>query len=350
MITRDGPQPIMSASWSWASRWLGTAEVQALAQGWVAALQALAHHVRQPGAGGHTPSDFPLVALSPAQLHSLEPLPGGLHDVLPLSPLQEGLVFQALYDEAAPDVYTVQVRLELDGALDTPRLRRAGQRLLERHPNLRAAIRRQGLTQPLQVIARHVELPWQQADLSDLPPAAQQARCQQLLQADRRRRFDLEQPPLLRATLLRLGAQRHLLALTNHHLLMDGWSMPIFLGELMALYGDTALPPPAPYADYLAFLARQDKAASLATWARYLEGVAPTRLAPDTPARPAAETPARPAPETPARPAHDTPARPGARHPRARRTTPPRHCPNIACSTCRVASAPACVNWPASTA
>ncbi len=296
VITRDGPQPIMSASWSWASRWLGTAEVQALAQGWVAALQALAHHVRQPGAGGHTPSDFPLVALSPAQLHSLEPLPGGLHDVLPLSPLQEGLVFQALYDEAAPDVYTVQVRLELDGALDTPRLRRAGQRLLERHPNLRAAIRRQGLTQPLQVIARHVELPWQQADLSDLPPAAQQTRCQQLLQADRRRRFDLEHPPLLRATLLRLGAQRHLLALTNHHLLMDGWSMPIFLGELMALYGDTALPPPAPYADYLAFLARQDKAASLATWARYLEGVAPTRLAPDTPARPAHDT-ATPRPE-----------------------------------------------------
>ena len=308
VVTRDGPQPVMSASWSWASRWLGAAEAQALAQGWVAALQALARHVRQPGAGGHTPSDFPLVALSPDQLHTLERIPGGLHDVLPLSPLQEGLVFQALYDEAAPDVYTVQVRLDLDGALDLPRLQHAAQRLLERHPNLRAAIRRQGLTQPLQVIARHVELPWQQVDLSGLPPAAQQARCQQLLQADRRRRFDLEQPPLLRATLLRLDPRRHLLALTNHHVLMDGWSMPIFLGELMALYAGTALPPPAPYADYLAFLARQDKAASLATWARYLEGVAPTRLAADTPARLAADTPARLAADTPARPAPDTPA------------------------------------------
>ncbi|HWY25611.1 MAG TPA: condensation domain-containing protein, partial [Nevskia sp.] len=283
VVTSDGPQPTMSASWSWASRWLGAAEVQALAQGWVAALEALARHVRQPGAGGHTPSDFPLVTLSPAQLAALERLPGGLTDVLPLSPLQEGLVFQALYDEQAPDVYTVQVRLELEGVLDSPRLQRAAERLLQRHPNLRAAIRRQELSQPLQVIARCVTLPWQQADLSDLAPAVQQARCQQLLAAERGRRFDLQQPPLLRALLLRLGAQRHLLVLTNHHVLMDGWSMPIVLGELMALYADTApLPPPVPYTDYLAFLARQDKAASLATWTQYLDGVTPTRLAPQT--------------------------------------------------------------------
>src|ERR1700735_5299220 len=67
---------------------------------------------------------------------------GGGAGVWPLPPLQEGLLFHALYDADAPDVYTVQHFFDLEGPVDPARLRAAGQGLLERHVNLRAGVRR----------------------------------------------------------------------------------------------------------------------------------------------------------------------------------------------------------------
>ncbi len=102
----------------------------------------------------------------------------------------------------------------------------------------------------MQVIPARVELPWAELDLSGLAGDGQGAEFQRWLDADRLARFDPARPPLLRFTLARLGQDRHRLVLTNHHLLLDGWSMPILIGDLAGLYladGDeTALPAVAP--------------------------------------------------------------------------------------------------------
>ncbi|MFL6245513.1 MAG: non-ribosomal peptide synthetase, partial [Thermoanaerobaculia bacterium] len=89
---------------------------------------------------------------------------------------------------------------------------------------------------------------------------------------------------MLRFTLIRIDADRHLLLFTSHHVLLDGWSIPILLGELMALYENggnvDALPRVQPYADYLAWLARQDRDAALEYWRNALSGIEePTRIA-----------------------------------------------------------------------
>ncbi|NEE22420.1 hypothetical protein G3M58_90160, partial [Streptomyces sp. SID7499] len=70
--------------------------------------------------------------------------PEQLEDVLPLTPLQEGLLFHAQFDEDAPDIYNVQLAVDVEGGLDAPRLREAAAGLLRRHANLRAAFRQQG--------------------------------------------------------------------------------------------------------------------------------------------------------------------------------------------------------------
>ena len=89
--------------------------------------------------GTGAPSDLPLVSLDQGQIEELEAgTAGGLAEVWPLPPLQEGLLFHALYDSDAPDVYTVQHFFDLKGPVDAARLRAAGQALLERHVNLRA--------------------------------------------------------------------------------------------------------------------------------------------------------------------------------------------------------------------
>src|ERR1044071_7048258 len=100
-----------------------------------------------------------------------------------------------------------------------------------------------------------------------------------------RERLDLSAPPLMRFALIRLSAERHRLLISNHHLLMDGWSAPILVSEILAAYAARgsadALPSVTPYRDYLAFLAGQDHAAALGVWREALNGLEEgTRLAP----------------------------------------------------------------------
>ena len=174
-----------------------------------------------------------------------------LEDVLPLTAVQEGLLFHAVYDDTAPDVYLVQLAFELEGPADPARFRKAAEALLGRHANLRAGFVHHGLSQPVQFVPREVPVRWHEADLRDLDEEQRQGALQQWLVEDRGARFDLTRPPLIRFALFRLGDERHRLVITNHHILLDGWSLPLVVKEYFTLYenhGDeTALPRPVPY-------------------------------------------------------------------------------------------------------
>ncbi|MFI9239252.1 amino acid adenylation domain-containing protein [Streptomyces sp. NPDC053079] len=290
-LTQDGPQgPELVASWTWATGLLDGADVEALATAWFAALAALAAHGSRPGAGGRTPSDVPLAGLTQQELELLEERRPGLTGILPLSPLQEGLLFHGLYDGHAADVYTAQIQLDLEGPLDAAVLRAAAQTLLDRHPGLRAEFHHAGLSHPVQVIPGHVGLPWTETDLSGLEGAAREERAEALAAAERARGFVLDRAPLLCCVLLRLGAGSHRLVLTNHHLLLDGWSMPVLIRELLTLYSAAAdpgaLPRVRPYRDFLEHLAGTDRQAARAVWAEALAGLEePTCVAEGAPGR-----------------------------------------------------------------
>ena len=167
------------------ARPLAEAAVRDLAEGWFRALEALVRHAAAPGAGGRSPCDLPLVALSQAEIERLESRYPQIEDILPLSPLQEGLLFHALYDVQAPDVYTVQLVLGLEGALDGARLQTAVQALLARHASLRAGFWHEGLSRPVQIIVPRVAAPWRSIDLSLLDEAGRAERLAGILAADR---------------------------------------------------------------------------------------------------------------------------------------------------------------------
>nr|BFE81282.1 hypothetical protein GCM10020093_038830 [Planobispora longispora] len=106
---------------------------------------------------------------------------------------------------------------------------------------------------------------------------------------ERARRFDLARPPLLRFVLVRLAPDAHRLILTNHHILLDGWSTPLLAAELLTLYAEGEAAPAPPYENYLAWLDRQDRTAAREAWDRALDGLdEPTLLAPHAPAEPTA--------------------------------------------------------------
>ena len=247
-------------------------------------------HTEQPGAGGRSPCDLPLVALTQGEIDRLEREHPQIEDILPLTPLQEGLLFHALYDAQSPDVYMVQLALGLDGALDSEVLRASAQALLDRHASLRACFQHAGLSRPVQVILPRVGVPWRDIDLSSLDASERAQRLADFLAEDRRERFDPCSSPLLRFALIRFSAEEHRLVLTNHHILLDGWSMPVLVRELLTLYahgGDAApLPRVTPYRDYLAWLGRQDRTVAMAAWREALAGLEEgTYLAPRDPAR-----------------------------------------------------------------
>jgi len=156
-------------------------------------LERLIEHCLSPGSGGYSPSDFPLADLDEERLETLQSRFPTLEDVFPLSPLQQGLLFQALY-EPESSAYFVQVRLELKGEVRGEILRAAWQRALDRHGNLRAAMVFTADSPPLQVVCAGVAVPWTQLDFSALSKEAGEIALEAWLREDRGRVFDGAEP------------------------------------------------------------------------------------------------------------------------------------------------------------
>ncbi len=196
---------------------------------------------------------------------------GRFEDVYPLSAVQQGLLFHHLY--APHDAfYLDQVVLPLAGPLDLGAFAAAWRAVVARHPALRTSFHWQDLERPLQVVHPRVRLPVSVVDASGLPPAAVEAELRRLLAADRRRGFELGQPPLLRLTVLRAAAADHRVVWSYHHLVLDAWSGSVIFAEVFqhcaaAVTGQgPALPPAVPFRRYLRWLKAQDAAAATAHW------------------------------------------------------------------------------------
>jgi amino acid adenylation domain-containing protein/non-ribosomal peptide synthase protein (TIGR01720 family) len=265
--------------------------VERLAEGCVASLRALIAHCRQPDAGGCTPSDFPLAALTQEEVDAVVGNGRGVDDVYPLAPLQEGLLFHALAGDGS-QAYQVQVALRLEGPLDVPRFQAAWARVMERHPAFRSSFAWQGLPRPVQRVASTVDVPWLVEDWSGLDAAAREAALEAYLADDRARGFDLDRAPLVRCALFRTGGEAHWFVLSTHHLLTDGWSSARVRAEAIGLYrawtaGDAVAEPrrARPYRDYVAWLLAQDPEAAERYWTGVLDGFsAPTPLGVGRPA------------------------------------------------------------------
>ncbi|WP_349367909.1 amino acid adenylation domain-containing protein [Salinarimonas sp.] len=196
---------------------------------------------------------------------------------LPLSPLQEGLLFHCLRRPDLP-LYVQRFRLRVSGPLDPDALERAWNRLIARHQALRTRIVWRGRERPVQAVEAHARLRVRRLDLSRLAPAEREAALDRLDREEGDRVFDLESAPLLRCAVARLGAESWEVFWACHHVMVDGWSFAVIERDLFAFYAaerDGRTPPasvaPA-FADHLAWIARQDHAAARDWWRRRLSG------------------------------------------------------------------------------
>ena len=276
--TATGPH--LRAGWMWAPSALDHGQVKRLSQLWFDALTGICTHVRG-GGGGLTSSDIAPARLDQQQIDDLcrryE-----VADILPLTPLQQGLLFHAdIAHGSGDDVYAVQLDITLSGRLDHHRLHDAVQTVVTRHPNLAARFCHQE-PQPVQVIPLDPVVEWSYRDLA--AGAAVDSQIAQLCAAERALVCDLAEQSPFRAALIRTAPDEHRLVLTNHHIALDGWSLPVLMAEVFAAYYGQRLPAAVPYRRFLGWLADRDLATARAAWREALDGFGtPTLVAPSGP-------------------------------------------------------------------
>ncbi|SMH47323.1 non-ribosomal peptide synthetase [Azospirillum agricola] len=236
------------------------------------------------------PAAAPSLALPAEELAALTARHGALAAAVPLLPLQKGMLFQTQLGDGA-SVYNAITRLALDGPLDVGRLRRALDAVLRRHPQLGGLFDHEGRDEPLFLIPALPPTlpggdrplwPWREHDLAALGEAeraAEHARIEAELVA--RDGATGRALGLLGAVLVRDGADRHRLLIAIHHLIVDGWSTPLILRDLLTAYSrpDEPLPPLAVgYPAVVGQLLARDRDPSRAVWRTALDGATPTIL------------------------------------------------------------------------
>src|SRR3569833_463393 len=176
-------------------------------------------------------------------------------DDLPLSHSQERLWFLE-HLGGVGTAYTMALPLHLQGKLDRAALVRALNEVVRRHEVLRTRLETVG-GQGVQRIATEASLSLREVDLSELEASSREGTLRQLQTELLNTPFELEKEPPLRGLLVRLSAHEHVLVLTMHHVVSDGWSLDIFTREIGTLYGAFAAGQPSPlaeldlqYADY----------------------------------------------------------------------------------------------------
>ena len=198
-------------------------------------------------------------------------------DFYPLSPLQEGLLFHALYSPEGGE-YISRVSCRMRGDLNVGALKEAWQRVVQRHAALRTFFVWEGLQKPVQVVQKHLDLIWEDLDWRGLSPKAQRTELAAYFAIEQTRGFHLSRPPLMRLALIRMSDDEYHFVWSHHHILLDGWSTARVSREVVSFYGalsrgeDLRLPKPRPYRDYIAWLQQQDLASAESYWRKTLKG------------------------------------------------------------------------------
>ena len=267
--------PHLHADWTWAPSALDHAQIGRLSQLWFDALAGICAHV-QHGGGGMTPSDIAPAYLTQHQIDELQQQ-YRIADILPLTPLQQGLLFHANTQNSD--------RRPVRNAARHHRRRPTR----PRSPARRRAHRHRPSPQPGRPILQSIR----PASTSHpgRPPntlAIPRTRCtdvdeqvQRVCAAERAAVCDLTDPPAFRVALIRTAPEQYRVVLTNHHIVLDGWSLPILLQEIFASYYGQRLPAAGSYRRFVNWLAQRDLDAAEAAWREVLAGFdTPTLVGP----------------------------------------------------------------------
>jgi len=269
------------------------AEINRLLESYRAHLEQIVDHCANRTVAELTPSDLLFDDLTIEELEELGP--DRIADICPLTPMQEGMLFQHLFDEQS-DAYFTQMAFEIRGPLQLELLSRSFQTLIDRHETLRTVFKYGDGKKNLQIVYKTRQAHTVIEDLRGQSEAEQKRRIEVYKREERMAGFDLRTDLLIKFTVFLLADDRHAVLWSHHHILMDGWCVGVLAKEWLDSYEsllngqEAKLGEVSPYSNYVRWMQRQDKEAALAYWREHLSGYSKTasilgRSMPEAPRR-----------------------------------------------------------------
>ncbi|MGB8192824.1 MAG: amino acid adenylation domain-containing protein, partial [Chitinophagaceae bacterium] len=290
-VVSDG-QLVMN--WNYSSTHFDAATIEQLATNYADSIESLIIHCIEKYKTGrsYTPSDYNLEQeVTYEELDNfLEETINGQHrkniieGLYRLSPLQEGVLFHGLYDTNG-GAYLLQKSCEL-GALDLSVFQRSWNELMQRHSILRSSFYHNAFRIPVQAVYSNIKMPVVLIDYTHLNEAEQAEQVHLFEEKDRHTNFDFAAAPLTRITLIRLQENRYKMVWTTHHLILDGWSVPVLIEEFLNTYDALLQGKPSVavkqdrYEDYIRYIEQLDKEKEEQFWRGYLHGLESSSLLP----------------------------------------------------------------------
>ncbi|WP_343690803.1 amino acid adenylation domain-containing protein [Chitinophaga sp.] len=199
-----------------------------------------------------------------------------IQKIYPLTAMQEGMLFHAMY--GGTNAYFNQVCYRTSGLLEVPVLKESLDQLSLRHDILRTAFVYEKNERPIQVVLKNRRIGFGLTDISHLSEGDAAAFTAEFREQDIARGFDLVKDPLMRLSVIKLANNSYEFVWSHHHILLDGWCIPVLLQELVTIYHALAagqpvrLASPVPYSLYIQWLEKQDKQEAASYWRNYLNG------------------------------------------------------------------------------
>lgn len=196
-------------------------------------------------------------------------------NIYALTPLQEGILFHALYDKENA-TYFEQFNYHISGKMDVSLFEAAWNELVRRHDIFRTVFVHKNVPQPLQIVLKERKIEFISEDIRHLAPETQREYWLTYRENDKKRYFDLSKDVPMRLAVFQLAENSFDVTWSFHHIVMDGWSVGLVYEELNSLYrsmksgNNVTLPAPVSFGEYVKWLKKQDSEAAKSYWRNYL--------------------------------------------------------------------------------
>lgn len=284
----------LTLSWSYSLDQYNEGTIEEIAQQYVENLKQLISHCVQKETEERTPSDYGLASLVSYQ--ELEQFldetddndtqrKDTISDLYQLTPMQEGILFHSLYDESSK-AYTEQFTFDFPEGLDEKAFKDAWQYIVKTHDILRTSFFYDQLSIPVQVVNNKGNLPIEIVDYSTLTEEEEAKAIQEFLEEDYKKSFSFSEAPLMRVSLLKRKGKSYKMVWTFHHILLDGWSTSVLMGELLNMYEKFvkntvhAEKTVDNYSNYIKYINAIDKYEEEQFWSNYINGFSTPTLVP----------------------------------------------------------------------
>ncbi len=224
-----------------------------------------------------TPSDFPLANINQKSLDRLLESFGDIEDIYPLTPLQQGMLFENRRHTESRRSFE-HVACTFSGDLDVGAFKKAWQFTAAQNAVLRTAFVWDSLERPLQVVLPSIDIQLNVLDWRDIPESAQEQKIASFMKEDRSQGFDFNKAPLFRLTLIQLDRNVYRFIWSHDHLILDGWSLPLLLSQVFENYnryhpGKEGSPSShTPFRNYIEWLQDRDSEKAKEFWRKEFQG------------------------------------------------------------------------------